>query len=323
MTELVVQTQGLTKRYGKRDVVDRLDLNVARGEIYGFLGLNGAGKTTTIRMLMGLIHPTGGSAKLFGRHVPHERMQVMRRIGALVESPSYYAHLSGRDNLRVLATLLDVPEKRIDEVLAIVRLTGDASRKAGDYSLGMKQRLGIAAALIGSPELVVLDEPTNGLDPAGIHEIRDLIRSMPREHGITVLVSSHLLAEIDQMATGVGVIHGGRLVFEGPIGDLRARSRGHVAVAVDDPARALAVARASGLPLGAGEIAGTPEGGAALAGDAHAGPDELVLDSVEPGDAARLVRELVTGGVSVYRVEERTRSLEDIFLELTGTEVPV
>ncbi len=313
MTELVVQTHGLTKRYGKRDVVDRLDLNVARGEIYGFLGLNGAGKTTTIRMLMGLIHPTGGTARLFGRQVPRERMQVMRRVGSLVESPSFYAHLTGRENLRVLATLLGVPESRIDEVLAIVRLSDAADRKAGEYSLGMKQRLGIASALIGSPELVVLDEPTNGLDPAGIHEIRDLIRSMPREHGITVLVSSHLLAEIDQMATSVGVIHGGRLVFEGPITELRGRSRGHVRLAVDAPERALEIADAAGLRLALDPT--TAEECAVV----HDGPCALRFDSLERTDAALLVRELVNSGVSVYRVEEQARTLEEIFLELTGT----
>ncbi|HEY5548387.1 MAG TPA: ABC transporter ATP-binding protein [Coriobacteriia bacterium] len=298
MNDLVVETNGLTKRYGKRAVVDRLDLRVERGQIYGFLGLNGAGKTTTIRMLMGLIHPSAGSAQLFGRSVPAERMQVMRRVGALVESPSYYAHLSGRDNLKIVATLLDVPDRRIGEVLEIVRLTDDAKRKAGDYSLGMKQRLGIAAALIGSPDLVVLDEPTNGLDPAGIHEIRDLIRRMPREHGITVLVSSHLLAEIDQMATSVGVIHGGRLIFQGRIEELRARSRGHVRVETDRPADALAAVSGLGVKL-------TEEG------------DALVLDSTSPADAANVVRALVARDIGVFRVEERRLSLEDIFLELT------
>ncbi|KAF0207165.1 MAG: ABC transporter ATP-binding protein [Actinomycetota bacterium] len=299
MKDLVVQTAGLTKRYGKRNVVNGLDLRVEREQIYGFLGLNGAGKTTTIRMLMGLIRPTSGSARLFGHPIPAERMKVMRRVGALVESPSYYAHLSGRDNLRVVATLLDVSAKRVSEVLEIVRLTADAGRKAGDYSLGMKQRLGIATALLGSPELVVLDEPTNGLDPAGIHEIRDLIRSMPREHGISVLVSSHLLAEIDQMATTVGVIHGGRLLFQGPIEDLRARSHGHVRIEVDRPEAAIAIAE--GFPL--------------TRDDSDGG---LLLDSTLPGDAARLVRTLVGGGVAVYRVEERQRTLEEIFLELTG-----
>lgn len=299
MNDLVVETQGLTKRYGKRTVVDRLDLRVERGQIYGFLGLNGAGKTTTIRMLMGLIHPSGGSARLFGRSVPADRLHVMRRVGALVESPSYYAHLSGRDNLRIVATLLDVPETRIAEVLKIVDLSDDAKRKAGEYSLGMKQRLGIACALIGSPELVVLDEPTNGLDPAGIHEIRDLIRRMPREHGITVLVSSHLLAEVDQMATSVGVIHSGRLISQGPIEELRARSRGHVRLEVDRTDGALDAAR--GFPVRLDESR-----------------EALLLDSTTPADAARLVRTLVEDGFSVFRVEERQRSLEDIFLEMTG-----
>lgn len=299
MNDLIVETAGLTKRYGKRNVVDGLDLHVQRGQIYGFLGLNGAGKTTTIRMLMGLVHPTSGTARLFGSPIPAERMRVMQHVGALVESPSYYAHLSGRDNLRIIATLLDAPARRVDEVLEIVRLAADAGRKAGDYSLGMKQRLGIAAALIGSPRLLVLDEPTNGLDPAGIHEIRDLIRRMPREHGITVLVSSHLLAEIDQMATSVGVVHNGRLLFQGPIENLRARSRGHVHLQVDRPDAALELA--GSLPL----TRSAEEGG-------------LVLDSCVPGDAARLVRTLVTGDVAVYRVEERQRTLEEIFLELTG-----
>jgi ABC-2 type transport system ATP-binding protein len=299
----VVETDGLTKRYGKRTVVDRLDMRVGSGEIYGFLGLNGAGKTTTIRMLMGLIHPSGGAARIFGRPVPQDRMQVMRRVGSLVESPSYYAHLSGRDNLKVTATLLDVPARRIDEVLEIVSLERDARRRAGEYSLGMKQRLGIATALLGSPELVVLDEPTNGLDPAGIHEIRELIRSMPREHGITVIVSSHLLAEVDQMATAVGVIHGGRLIFQGPIQDLRARSHAHVHVEVDRLDEAMRLAAAA-------SVAVVRDG------------DALRLDSTSRQDASRLVRALVRGDVEVYRLEERQRTLEDIFLELTSERVP-
>jgi ABC-2 type transport system ATP-binding protein len=299
VNELVVETNGLSKRYGQRKVVDRLNLRVESGQIYGFLGLNGAGKTTTIRMLMGLIHPSAGEARLFGRSVPRERMQVMRKVGALVESPSYYGHLSGWDNLKIIATLLDVPSKRIAEVLDIVQLTDHANRKASSYSLGMKQRLGIAAALIGSPSLVVLDEPTNGLDPAGIHEIRDLICRMPREHGITVLVSSHLLAEIDQMATSVGVIHEGRLIFQGPIDELRARSRAHIRIEVDRPAEAMRRAPEFGLRV--------DDDGLALA-----------LDSTLRADSARLVRALVEADVEVYRVEEQQRSLEEIFLELTS-----
>jgi ABC-2 type transport system ATP-binding protein len=302
----VVETTGLTKRYGQRDVVDRVDLRVDRGDIYGFLGLNGAGKTTTIRMLMGLIHPTAGEVRIFGRRVPEERLAVMRRVGALVESPSYYAHLSGWDNLRVSATLLGVPDARVSEVLGICGLAPtDWRRKVGDYSLGMKQRLGIATALLGSPDLVVLDEPTNGLDPAGIHEVRDLIRRMPVEHGITVIVSSHLLAEVDQMATAVGVIHGGRLVFQGPIEDLRSRSRGHVRLEVDRGSDALAALTHAGLSV-------SPNG------DARS----LLLDSLAPDDAARAVRALVAQDVAVYRVTEEQRTLEDIFLELTAEAVP-
>ncbi len=295
----VVETHALTKRYGTRAVVDHIDLKVEPGQIYGFLGLNGAGKTTTIRMLMGLIRPTEGEMRLFGTPVPAERLRVMRRVGSLVESPSYYGHLSGRDNLRVLAVMLDIPDRRISEVLEIVRLSSEAKKRVKDYSLGMKQRLGIAAALLGSPELLVLDEPTNGLDPAGIHEVRDLIRRMPREHGMTVLVSSHLLAEVDQMATSVGVIHAGRLVFQGPIENLRARSRGHVLVTVDRPSEALALLNGQGR-------------------DVRIEQGMLRLDSTAHSDAARLVKALVERDVAVYRVEERQRTLEEIFLELTS-----
>lgn len=299
----VVETHALTKRYKSRAVVDRIDLQVDRGEIYGFLGLNGAGKTTTIRMLMGLIRPSEGGISLFSERVPAQRLRVMRRVGALVESPSYYGHLSGWDNLRVLAIMLDVPDSRIAEVLEIVGLADESRKRVKDYSLGMKQRLGIAAALLGSPELLVLDEPTNGLDPAGIHEVRELIRRMPREHGITVLVSSHLLAEVDQMATSVGVIHSGKLIFQGPIGDLRARSKGHVRVEVDRPAEALAMLNGQGRNVKLGDGC-------------------LRLDSLVAEEAARLVRALVEGGISVYRVEEHQLSLEETFLALTAEASP-
>jgi len=299
----VVETQALTKRYGTRAVVDHIDLKVEPGQIYGFLGLNGAGKTTTIRMLMGLIRPTAGEMRLLGAPVPAERLRVMRRVGSLVESPSYYGHLSGWDNLRVLAVMLDIPDRRISEVLEIVRLSSEAKKRVKDYSLGMKQRLGIAAALLGSPGLLVLDEPTNGLDPAGIHEVRDLIRRMPREHGMTVLVSSHLLAEVDQMATSVGVIHAGRLLFQGPIESLRARSRGHVLVTVDRPSEALALLNGQGR-------------------DVRLDQGMLRLDSTAHSDAARLVQALVERDVAVYRVEERQRTLEEIFLELTSEASP-
>ena len=214
MSEMVIETNALTRRYGKRTAVDRVDLCVPRGEIYGFLGPNGAGKTTTIRMLLGLIRPTAGTVRLFGENFHRHRMSVLRRVGSLVESPSYYGHLTGAENLEVVRRLLGAPKKRIAEALEIVRLTEAADRPVKGYSLGMKQRLGIAIALLGHPELLILDEPTNGLDPAGIQEMRRLIKDMPRKYGMTVLVSSHLLSEIDQIATQVGIIHEGRLIFQ-------------------------------------------------------------------------------------------------------------
>jgi len=295
----VVQTTALSRRYGTQWAVDSLDMQVREGEVYGFLGLNGAGKTTTIRMLMGLIRPTLGHIELLGHEVPRDRMKVMGAVGSLVESPSYYAHLSGWDNLKIMATLLDVPDERIREVLKVVDLTADAEKKAGQYSLGMRQRLGIASALLNRPRLLVLDEPTNGLDPAGIQEMRNLIVRLPREHGITVLVSSHLLSEIDQMATSVGVIHHGRMLFQGPIDELRHRSSASVSIKVDRPAEAQ-------LSLAHAGIDAVPDGGA------------LTLASVDPQAAAAAVRALVNDDIAVYRVEEHKPTLEDIFLALTS-----
>jgi lantibiotic transport system ATP-binding protein len=222
VNEMVIETVGVTRRYGAMVSVDNLNLQVQRGSIFGFLGPNGAGKTTTIRMLLGLIRPTAGQIRIFNQDLSRHRKDILRRTGSLVESPSYYGHLSGYENLDVIGRILQVPSKRIDEVLSIVRLTSAAKQKVKGYSLGMKQRLGIAAALIGNPDLLILDEPTNGLDPTGIHEIRALIKDMPVEHGITVVVSSHLLSEIDQMATHVGIIDRGKLLFQNSIEKLRA-----------------------------------------------------------------------------------------------------
>ena len=211
----IVRTQGLCKQYGKVLRVDRLDLRVPEGAIYGFLGPNGAGKSTTLKMILGLVHPTAGSISVFGKEVDgHNRLDMLKQVGSLIESPSYYGHLTGEENLKVVQTLRGVPEKDVYEVLEIVRLEGQRNKKAAHYSLGMKQRLGLAAALLGFPRLLILDEPTNGLDPAGIQEMRELICSLPARFGMTVLVSSHLLSEIDQMADHVGIIREGELVFQ-------------------------------------------------------------------------------------------------------------
>ena len=211
----VIETHALCKSYHGRPVVDHLNLTVPEGCVYGFLGPNGAGKSTTMKMLLGLVHPTGGSVELLG-HTLNEanRIALLRQTGSLIESPSGYLHLTARENLSIVADLKDVDRKDISRVLEIVHLTKDADRKVGQYSLGMKQRLGIAMALLGSPKLLILDEPTNGLDPVGIEELRELIRSFPSK-GITVILSSHILTEVQQIADHIGIISEGVLGYEG------------------------------------------------------------------------------------------------------------
>ena len=203
----VIETHDLCKSYNGRIVVEHLNLSVPQGCVYGFLGPNGAGKSTSMKILLGLVHPTSGSVKLLGQTMNEEnRIALLRKTGSLIESPSGYLHLTARENLKIIADLKDIDHKDIDRVLEIVHLTADANRKVGQYSLGMKQRLGIAMALLGNPRLLILDEPTNGLDPAGIQEMRGLIASMPESTGATVLISSHLLGEMEQMVTQLGIL---------------------------------------------------------------------------------------------------------------------
>src|ERR671910_2120333 len=216
----VVRTQGLTKMYGEHAAVDAIGLTVRRGEVYGFLGPNGAGKTTTLRMLLGLVRPTSGTASVLGR-LPGDP-ESLARVGALVESPAFYPYLSGRDNLRVIACYANAPKKRIETALNLVDLADRARDKFATYSLGMKQRLGVAATLLKDPELLILDEPTNGLDPAGMADMRDLIRRLGQGRR-TVLLSSHLMTEVEQVSDRVGVISKGELVREGTVDELRGR----------------------------------------------------------------------------------------------------
>ncbi|WP_054956958.1 ABC transporter ATP-binding protein [Paenibacillus dakarensis] len=299
MTELVIQTKGLYKIYRNRTAVNNLDLKIARGDIYGFLGPNGAGKTTTIRMLLGLIKPTRGSIQLFGKDLTKDKMNILRRTGSLVEYPSYYGHLSAVDNLEALRRIIGGPKSRISEVLSIVGLTNDAKRLVKGYSLGMKQRLGIAAALLGNPELLILDEPTNGLDPSGIQEIRELIKDMPKQHGITVLISSHLLSEVEQMAGRVGIIREGQLVFQDTIQSLISQSSSGMRLSVSEPELAMGLA----LDLGCeGKLCGSI----------------LEMEPMQDAQVSQLVKRLVENDHAVYRVEEKRRSLEDIFMEIVG-----
>lgn len=222
----IVKTNGLTKRYKDNLSVNNLDMRVREGRIYGFLGPNGAGKSTTLKMLLDLVKPTAGEIDIFGKRLnSNTRADILRNIGSLIESPSYYGHLTGTENLKILQTLLDVPKKNIDEVLRIVRLDRQQNKKVSAYSLGMKQRLGLAGALLSFPKLLILDEPTNGLDPAGIQEMRSLICSLPEKYGMTVIVSSHLLSEIDQMAEDIGIIANGKMMYQGPLSILHETDR--------------------------------------------------------------------------------------------------
>ena len=300
----VIETHALCKSYHGRPVVDHLNLTVPEGCVYGFLGPNGAGKSTTMKMLLGLVHPTGGSVELLG-HTLNEanRIALLRQTGSLIESPSGYLHLTARENLAIVADLKDVERRDIDRVLEIVHLTKDADRKVGQYSLGMKQRLGIAMALLGSPKLLILDEPTNGLDPAGIQEMRSLIAAMPQTTGATVLISSHLLGEIEQMVDQVGILNHGKLLFEGSLQQLQKHSRGGILLRVLDVSKALAVLNEQGMQA----AARTEE------------PDVVLLPPQDDAALAALVCALAERGAGVVGLTAQTKSLEDIFLSLTQT----
>ena len=299
----VIETHALCKSYHGRPVVDHLNLTVPEGCVYGFLGPNGAGKSTTMKMLLGLVHPTGGSVELLG-HTLNEanRIALLRQTGSLIESPSGYLHLTARENLSIVADLKDVDRKDISRVLEIVHLTKDADRKVGQYSLGMKQRLGIAMALLGSPKLLILDEPTNGLDPAGIQEMRSLIASMPQTTGATVLISSHLLGEIEQMVDQVGILNHGKLLSRVLAATAKAQPGGILLRVLDAP-KAAAVLQQQGVK-------------AAAPADQ---PDTLQLPPLPDEALAALVCTLAESGVGVVGLAAQTKSLEDIFLSLTQT----
>lgn len=214
----IIRTNNLSKRYGSSLVVKNISLSVMEGTIYGFCGPNGAGKSTTLKMLLGLARPTEGEISMLGREMTAKnRIEILRQTGSLIESPSYYGHLSGRENLEILRGLLKVPKENVEKVLKIVRLDGQGRKKVSAYSLGMKQRLGLVAALLNFPKLLILDEPTNGLDPAGIQEMRSLVRSLPEKYGMTVIISSHLLSEIDQIVDDIGIIANGKLKYQGSL----------------------------------------------------------------------------------------------------------
>jgi ABC-2 type transport system ATP-binding protein len=299
----VIETSGLTKRFGERVAVANVDLQVPRGAAYGYLGPNGAGKTTLIRMLLGLTRASAGTMRLLGHPVPDERAAALARVGAIVEEPRFHRHLTGRENLTVIAAARErEAHGRIDGALARVGLSHRADERVKRYSLGMRQRLGVARSLLADPELLILDEPTNGLDPAGIHEFRDMIRGFVAE-GRTVLLSSHLLDEVEKICDEVAIVDQGRVVAQGPIDALAAGARESILIATSDDEQALAIFSAQrGVESATREASGVR---VTLTADAGAAGDELS-------------RCLVLAGLAIRRFEPARVSLEQRFLEITS-----
>ena len=301
-SEPVVRLKGLTKRFGSLTAVDQLDLEVIPGEVFGFLGPNGAGKSTTIGMMLGLIEPTAGSVEIFGMDASQHRSDVLRRVGAIIEAPAFYPYMSGRDNLRVVARYSGGGhESQIDEVLELVGLGGREKDKIKHYSTGMKQRLGLASVLLGEPDLIVLDEPTAGLDPAGTHEFRELIRAAANESGRTVFMSSHLLSEVQQTCDRVAIINRGRTVLQESLEDLLHRVGG-VYFEVDDREKAKHALTAAGVAASVGNEPNT------------------VWAEVDRERIGELNSLLVGAGLVVSGSGVRSSDLESVFLEVTGND---
>ncbi len=302
-TEVVLSTSSLSKKYGKRLAVDSLNIDVRRGDIYGFLGPNGAGKSTTIRMILSLISPSGGSVQIFGKNLAEER-SILSRVGGLVERPDFYGYLPAQKNLEIVGALYgNVDRARIAEVLDIVGLSDRAKDKVKAYSHGMKQRLGIAQALLPNPELLILDEPTNGLDPHGMKEVRELIFRLNREHGMTIFLSSHLLNEIEQVATRMCILHKGELIVQGSVRELLSKDAVAVRISAQPQARAAELLSGmdwvTNIQLQDGEVVCT----------------------LAQSDLARTNAALIQAGVEVSAFAPR-RSLEDYFLSITGQPEP-
>ena len=293
----------LTKVIGDRTIVDDVSFELHPGEVFGFLGPNGAGKTTTIRMLVGLIRPTRGTVEICGYDVRRDFERAMRCIGCIVENPDLYRFMTGRENLLHFARTLGVDAGEIDRVAALVNLSHRLDQRVGTYSLGMRQRLGIAQAMLGDPLVLILDEPANGLDPAGIREIRELLRSLAAERGLSVFVSSHLLAEIELMCDRVAIIHKGRILRNGPVRELISANRA-MEYKVNDVARARSVLETFGAPVSP-PASGSPE---------------TILVTMEESEAPPVTAALVNAGIEVFHARPRMQTLEEMFIEVTGGE---
>ena len=298
---MIVATDNLSKEYDGVYRVQELDIRIKEGDIYGFLGPNGAGKSTTMKMLLGLVKPTSGTIEIMGKPFNEKNLRdILSSVGSLIESPSYYGHLTGRENMEIIRRLLDLPKKNIEEAVHIVRMENQMEKKVKNYSLGMKQRLGIAMALARFPKLLILDEPTNGLDPAGIEEMRELIKMLPKQYGMTVMISSHILSEIDQMATVVGIINQGCLIFQEKMSVLDMQREPQIILRTSDNNHAFQLLKKA---------------------NPQRTTDGLQIGALTDEQTGAVVQCLCSNGISVYRVEEHRESLEDIFLNLTGKEL--
>jgi lantibiotic transport system ATP-binding protein len=301
MSRFIIETQNLTYSFRSgQKVLESLCLQVPAGSIYGFLGPNGAGKTTTLRILLGLLRKQEGNVNLFQQEFAAHRIEILKRLGSLIEQPSLYLHLTGRQNLEIFRVTYGCDKKRVDEVLEIVRLTHAAGKRAKAYSLGMKQRLAIAISLLHDPELLILDEPTNGLDPNGIIETRELIKRLNQEHGKTILVSSHLLTEIEKMATHVGIIHKGKLLFQGALQELQQlkSKQSAIEIEVSDTLRTQTVLK--DFPVR--NVNGT----------------KMLINYESRERTAELNKMLVQEGIDVYQLSMTQNDLENLFIQITS-----
>lgn len=298
MNNYIIETKQLSKDFSGEAAVNQLSIHVRKNEIYGFLGPNGAGKSTAMKMLLGLLQPTHGSIRLFDKNFDSNQIALLSSVGSLIEEPSYYANLTGYENLEIIQRLLKLPKENIDKVLKIVKLYEQKDKLVKNYSLGMKQRLGIALAIIKFPKLLILDEPTNGLDPAGIQEIRELIKSLPQKYDMTVIISSHILSEIEQMATTVGIINKGKLLFEGQLTELEEDEK--YLFETSDDALAEQLLMRKGFELEENQ--------------------SIVLKDYNKTNIAAAVKVLVTNDIDIYQVRMVRKSLEEVFLDMTGRE---
>lgn len=301
MSRLIIETTNLdfSFRSGQK-ILQSLCLQVPAGSIYGFLGPNGAGKTTTLRLLLGLLKNQEGAITLFGKNFAANRIEILKRLGSLIEQPSLYLHLTGRENLEIFRHTYGCDKKRIDEVLDTVRMTHAMRKRVKTYSLGMKQRLSIAMALLHNPELLILDEPTNGLDPNGIIETRELIRELNQQHGKTILVSSHMLAEVEKMATHVGIIHKGKLLFQGPLSELQQLKSKQSAIEIEVSDTQKAQVLLKGFPV------------------RHANGTRVLINYESRERIAEMNKTLVNEGVDVYQLSMTHNDLENLFIQITS-----